>query len=116
MGSTGPGYGSNVVTSYTAQQLARYHDAASRAAEMRQVESTIVELGQMFSRMATLVAEQGEVVDRIDADMSESLTNVKEAQGQLQQYYESVMTNRGFIVRLFGVALFVVLLVMLYKR
>jgi len=47
--------------SYTADQMHRYHDATSRAAEMRQVETTIVELGHMFNRMATLVADQGEV-------------------------------------------------------
>lgn len=102
-------------SNYTAQQLARYHDAASRAHEMRQVESTIVELGAMFTRMASLVAEQGETVERIDADMMDTLENVKEAQSQLQQYYESVYSNRGFIVKLFGLAIFVVLLFMLYR-
>lgn len=55
--------------SYTAAQLSQYHDARARAAEMQTVESTIVELGHMFTRMATLVAEQGETVSRIDADM-----------------------------------------------
>lgn len=111
-----PGLAGTAVASYTAQQLARYHDAASRAAEMRAVESTIVELGQMFTRMASLVAEQGEMVDRIDADMAVTLDNVTEAHSQLQTYYASIMTNRGFIVKLFGVAIFVCVLVMLYKR
>lgn len=37
-----------------------------------QVESTIVELGHMFNKMSTLVAAQGETIDRIDADMDQS--------------------------------------------
>lgn len=83
---------------------------------MRAVESTIVELGQMFTRMASLVAEQGEMVDRIDADMAVTLDNVTEAHSQLSTYYASIMTNRAFIAKLFGVALFVCVLVMVYKR
>lgn len=34
-----------------------------------QVEATIVELGSMFHRLTSLVAEQGDTVDRIDADV-----------------------------------------------
>lgn len=103
-------------SSYTTQQLARYHDAAGRAQEMRKVESTIVELGTMFSRMTTLVAEQGEVIERIDADTVEALDNVNEAQSQLEQYFASVSANRGFILRLLGVAAFVAVLLLLYRR
>lgn len=56
--------------SYTAAQISRYHDASARASEMRQIESTIVELGHLFTRVASLVSDQGDVVQRIDADMT----------------------------------------------
>ena len=103
-------------TAYTTQQLARYHDAAGRAQEMRKVESTIVELGTMFSRMTSLVAEQGDVIERIDADTIEVLDNVREAQSQLEQYFASISSNRGLILRLLAVAAFVAALLLIYKR
>jgi syntaxin 5 len=112
--SGGGGYGG--ASSYNTQQLARYHDAAGRAQEMRKVESTIVELGTMFSRMTTLVAEQGDVIERIDADTVETLDNVKEAQSQLETYFASVSANRGMIFRLLAVAAFLAVLLLLYKR
>lgn len=55
---------------YSVQQLANYHDAQKRANDAAQVESTISELGQMFTRMANLVVEQGETIERIDQDTS----------------------------------------------
>ena len=113
---------------------------------MRQVESTIVELGQMFTRMAALVAEQGETVDRIDAHMDVTyvavatrrcyannntqmrhrttpvrpttcrLDNVKAGQDELNKFYASVMSNRGFIVKLLAVLLVVIAVFMWSRR
>lgn len=100
---------------FSSQQLARAHDAQSRAADMRAVESTIVELGGMFTRMATLVAEQGDTLARIDADMDDTLAHVSEAQGELAKYYASVRANRGFILRLFGVIIFVIILFAVFR-
>lgn len=69
----------------------------------------------MFNKMASLVSEQGAVVDRIDSDMTETLSNVEEAQGELAKFYRSTMRNRGFILQLFGVLAFVMLLFWIYK-
>jgi syntaxin 5 len=42
-----------------------------RATAIESIESTIQELGQIFSQLATMVAQQGETVQRIDADTSD---------------------------------------------
>lgn len=42
-----------------------------RATAIESIESTISELGQIFSQLATMVAQQGETVQRIDADTSD---------------------------------------------
>lgn len=77
--------------------------AASRADAVRQVETTIVELGQIFNQLATMVSEQGEVVERIDANTEEVARNVSAGHGQLVEYYNSVASNRGLILKVFGV-------------
>lgn len=77
--------------------------AASRADAVQQVETTIVELGQIFNQLATMVSEQGEVVERIDANTEEVARNVSAGHGQLIEYYNSVASNRGLILKVFGV-------------
>lgn len=64
-----------------AQAQTSYLD--SRADALRQVESTITELGGMFQQLAGMVQEQGEMALRIDENMDDTLANVEAAQGQL---------------------------------
>ena len=85
--------------SYPTQQ--EYYQQRANAAQ--QVESTIVELGQIFHQLAQMVAEQGEVVERIDANVEDTLHNVHGAREQLLQYFESLRTSRGLILKLSGV-------------
>jgi syntaxin 5 len=56
---------------------------ASRSTAIDSIESTIAELGQIFSQLATMVAQQGETVQRIDADTSDIANNVGGAQREL---------------------------------
>ena len=51
-----------------------------RSSAIETIESTVAELGQIFSQLASMVAIQGEVVTRIDADTEEIATNVTGAQ------------------------------------
>ncbi|CDF32133.1 Syntaxin [Chondrus crispus] len=80
-----------------------YQDA--RADAVRQVESTIVELGQIFNQLATMVSEQGELVERIDANVEETVTHMDAGQNQLMLYYNSIAGNRALILKVFGVLL-----------
>ena len=89
------------------------HSSKTRAADAQAVEGAIVELGSMFTRMAALVSEQGDTIHRIDADTIEAEANVIAGQEELSKLYESVKNNRGFILRMFGVLIFVILLVKL---
>ncbi|RVW81288.1 Syntaxin-31 [Vitis vinifera] len=50
----------------------------SRALALQNVESTISELSGIFTHLATMVAQQGELAIRIDDNMDESLANVEE--------------------------------------
>lgn len=87
----------------TPPQDLSYHHA--RADAVRQVESTIVELGQIFNQLATMVSEQGELVERIDANVDETVLNIDAGHNQLVTYYNSISGNRGLILKVFGVLL-----------
>ena len=50
---------------------------ASRADAMHTIESTIVELGGIFTQLAHMVKEQQEMVERIDSNVEDTALNVE---------------------------------------
>ena len=76
---------------------------SSRATAIESIESTIAELGQIFTQLATMVAEQRETVQRIDADTIDIANNVSGAQRELLKYYASISSNRWLMLKVFGV-------------
>lgn len=85
---------------------------SSRHEQLRNVESTIVELGTIFNTLSNLVAEQGEMAIRIDENIEDTLSNVTGAQAQLLKYLNSISSNRWLIMKVFMVLMaFLVLFV-----
>jgi syntaxin 5 len=77
---------------------------------VRQVESTIVELGQIFNQLATMVSEQGEMVERIDANIDETVSHMDAGHNQLMLYYNSISGNRALILKSSAVLLLFLIL------
>lgn len=50
-----------------------------------------------------MVAQQGEMVTRIDDDVHDVADNVSGAQRELLKYYESISSNRMLMLKIFGV-------------
>nr|GAT48428.1 t-SNARE [Mycena chlorophos] len=75
----------------------------SRSTAIESIETTIAELGQIFTQLATMVAEQRETVQRIDADTLDIAANVGGAQRELLKYYASISSNRWLMLKIFGV-------------
>ncbi|KAF1336558.1 Syntaxin-like protein, partial [Globisporangium splendens] len=50
----------------------------SRAEAVSQIESHIVDIGQMFGRLATILHEQEDLVRRIDDNVDDTLANIEE--------------------------------------
>jgi syntaxin 5 len=50
-----------------------------------------------------MVAQQGETVQRIDADVMDINANVSGAQRELLKYYASISSNRWLMLKIFGV-------------
>ncbi|KAJ7446415.1 t-SNARE [Mycena galericulata] len=75
----------------------------SRSTAIESIETTIAELGQIFTQLASMVAEQRETVQRIDADTLDIAANVGGAQRELLKYYASISSNRWLMLKIFGV-------------
>lgn len=85
----------------------------SRSTAIESIESTMAELGQIFVQLSRMVAEQGETVQRIDADTTDIATNVSAAQRELLKYYTSISSNRWLMLKIFGVLIVFFLLFIL---
>ncbi|KAE8718750.1 Syntaxin-32 [Hibiscus syriacus] len=90
------------------QQMVPLQDSymQNRAEALQNVESTIHELGTIFSQLSTLVSQQGEIAIRIDENMDDTLANVEGAQGALLKYLNSISSNRWLMIKIFMVLMF----------
>ncbi|XP_078439089.1 syntaxin of plants 32 [Wolffia australiana] len=97
------------------QQLVPVRDeyVQSRAEALQSVESTIHELSNIFTQLATMVSQQGELAIRIDENMDDTLANVEGAQGALLKYLNSISSNRWLMIKIFFV-LVVFLMIFLF--
>jgi len=87
----------------------------SRNEAVLSIERTIGELQGIFQQLANLVAEQGELIERIDDNVNNTVVNVDRAQSELLKYLSSVSSNRWLIVKLFLVlVVFVVLFIVFF--
>jgi len=78
----------------------------TRADTMQTIESTIVELGGIFSQLAHMVKEQEEMVQRIDNNVEDTALNVDMGHQEILKYFQSVTSNRWLMIKIFGVLIF----------
>ncbi|KAK9283808.1 hypothetical protein L1049_012062 [Liquidambar formosana] len=78
----------------------------SRAVALQNVESTISELSGIFTNLATMVAQQGELAIRIDDNMDESLANVEGARSALLKNLNQISSNRWLLIKIFAILIF----------
>ena len=91
-----------------AQPTNTYIHARGEAIEA--IERTISELGGIFGQLATMVSEQSEMIQRIDANTDDVVDNVQGAQKELMKYWNRVSGNRMLIAKMFGVLMIFFLL------
>ena len=56
-----------------------------RDSEINQLVDTMNELGNIFKQLNTIVIEQGNILDRIDYNIEQTLENTKKANKQLKK-------------------------------
>lgn len=81
-----------------------------RGEAIEAIESTISELGSIFGQLASMVSEQSEMIERIDANTESVVENVQGAQKELLKYWGRVSGNRWLIAKMFGVLMIFFLL------
>ncbi|KAI9671273.1 MAG: cis-Golgi t-SNARE syntaxin [Trizodia sp. TS-e1964] len=76
---------------------------AARGEAIEAIERTINELGGIFGQLASMVSEQSEMIQRIDANTEDVVDNVQGAQRELLKYWGRVSGNRWLVAKMFGV-------------
>jgi len=103
-----------VVIQMPQQTLLHDRHIQSRADAVLSIERTIVELQGIFQQLAHLVAEQGEIIQRIDNNMEDTVANVEGAQAQLMKYLSGLKNNRMLIVKLFLVLIVFIIIFIVF--
>ncbi|TYZ63438.1 hypothetical protein PybrP1_007297 [[Pythium] brassicae (nom. inval.)] len=85
----------------------------SRAEAVSQIESHIVDIGQMFGRLATILHEQEDLVRRIDDNVDDTLANVSAGENELLKYLSSLSNNRMLALKVSAI-LFVFLVFFMF--
>ncbi|KAI8617327.1 t-SNARE [Chytriomyces sp. MP71] len=92
------------------QQLAMQNNNAatmeyidSRGQAIDTIESTIAELGQIYSQFTQILAQQREMVQRIDMNVMDTEVNVTNAHSELARYLERLQGNRWLMIQVFGI-------------
>lgn len=88
--------------------------AQSRLASARLAEKSIAELGVMFTKMSTLISQQGEVLERIEDDVEAAGADIDAGHDELVKVYGMTKGNRGLILKVFGILIFLILFMKLY--
>ncbi|KAG9247165.1 syntaxin 5 [Calycina marina] len=116
-GSPGPGQDLLSLNPVGDQQLLMMEEAqpqngyiSQRGEAIEAIERTIAELGGIFGQLASMVSEQGDMVQRIDANTEDVVDNVDGAQRELLKYWSRVSGNRWLIAKMFGVLMIFFLL------
>ncbi|XP_058109199.1 syntaxin-31 [Magnolia sinica] len=86
----------------------------SRSVALQNVESTISELGGIFTQLASMVAQQGELAIRIDDNMDESLVNVEGARGALLKHLTKISSNRWLLIKIFAILILFLLVFVMF--
>ncbi|CAH8567452.1 unnamed protein product [Schistosoma turkestanicum] len=76
-------------------------EVRQRDAAIRRVESTIVQLGEIYQQFSTLVQEQNDLVLRIDSQTDNVEMNINEAHAQLLVFMRRISAQRGFLIKAF---------------
>lgn len=77
-----------------------YHH--SRVEAVEQIQRLVGELSGMFTKVASMVGQQEEMVMRIDATVDDSLQRLREGQTHLLKYFNAISSQRSLILKLLG--------------
>ncbi len=109
-------YNKSSSSSMTQQISMRREQRAThmRAQQARLAEKSIAELGVMFHKMSSLIVAQGETLERIEDDVESAGLDIDAGHDELVKVYGLTKGNRGLILKVFGVLIFLIIFMKLY--
>ena len=82
---------------------------ANGADAMSQVESNIVELGTIFNKLAVMVNEHRDMVQRVEDNVEDANANLNLSLATLTDTLQNLQTNRALMAKVLGiVVLFII--------
>jgi len=114
-GGSGFGQGSVSRTQMLLQEEDNMAQLQEREKSIRQLESDIVDVNTIFKDLATMVHEQGTLVDSIEQNVESTDIRVHEGTEQLRQAetYRNRARKKKFILCLIGVILLIILIIII---
>lgn len=98
------------------QQRQQQRQTENRLQEAHQAERTLADLTTMFSKMTNLISQQGEVLEKVEDDVEAGLSEVTAGQQEITTLYALKKGNRGLIIKLFSLLIFLIIFMRLYKN
>jgi syntaxin 16 len=87
-----------------------------REREVIKISKSILELNTLFKDLASLVVDQGSILDRIDYNVEMSVMRIKKAHKHVQQAYNAQKARKmQCIIILAGIAMFL-LLILIFRH
>jgi ribosomal protein L16/L10AE len=96
------------------QEQQQRRDTRNRLQHARQAESTLAELGTLFGKMSSLISQQGEVLEKVEDDVEAALLDVSAGESEIQTLYTIKKGNRGLILKVFGILIFLIIFMRFY--
>jgi len=86
-----------------------------RADAMEQVESNIQELGAVFNKLAVMIGEHRDMVQRVEDNTQDANTNLTLSMNTLTDTLENLKTNRQLLLRIFSIfVIFIIVFIVFF--
>lgn len=85
-----------------------------RENKMKQIEKGMTKLQGVFSQMASLVYEQGEMLSRIDHNIDTTILYVDDTHNRLHKQLKLLKSNRKTIIKIFVILIIVCVIYVLF--
>jgi syntaxin 5 len=85
-----------------------------RADAMSTVEANIVELGTIFNKLAVMVSEHKDLVQRVEDNVEEANTNLSMSMNVLTDTLTNLRTNRALMTKVFSVLVFFIIMFIIF--
>mmetsp|Transcript_2881 Transcript_2881/g.4339 ORF Transcript_2881/g.4339 Transcript_2881/m.4339 type:complete len:421 (+) Transcript_2881:78-1340(+) len=104
-------------TQYVQQQVQmrrQERQTQQRLNMAQEAEASLASLTTMFSKMSTLIVQQGETLEKLEDDVESAAVDIAAGQSEIQTLYSMKKGNRGLIIKTFGVIIFVIIFMRFY--